>query len=438
MAPPSRVVRLLGGLAVAVIAADVVLWIRVTPLDVGRSDFTPTYVAATLWRTGHASQLYDESLQAPLRAQLIAPDTSGNLPFVNPPPAAVLAAPVSWLPLGIAYRLWAWVEALLLASGVALAARAAPWPPGLAPMTRTVVALLALAGPGTLVLGLQGQWDGLAALALGAGYALLRRGRPGLAGAVLATGFGVVKPHLALGIAAWAVGRRDRHLVTGGVAGLVAVAVASLAVAGPVGCAAFLHVVAGSTVRWQLGEMLGAGGWVGSWLGGGRNSWVLVGLLSALALVGSAALGAASRARPERLEPSLAGATVWGLVASPHLLGHDLVLCSCCLAWCLGATAAADAGGRGGRAAPPAALAEPGWPGRRSTGLLVLWATLGLAAVVDLGRTASSPPGRLVPVVLAAAGVVAWRAMPSTAAGSSAVAPVGQSGRGSGVGGVVA
>lgn len=94
-----------GAACAAIVVAYLSLWLGVGPLQIGRSDFTSTYVGATLLREGHGASMYDETLQAPLHASLIAPDREGNLPFVNPPLAAALALPVSLLSLQGAYRL---------------------------------------------------------------------------------------------------------------------------------------------------------------------------------------------------------------------------------------------------------------------------------------------------------------------------------------------
>ena len=58
----------------AMVAAYLVLWLGVGALQIGRSDFTSTYVGATLLREGHGASMYDEALQTPLHASLLAPD----------------------------------------------------------------------------------------------------------------------------------------------------------------------------------------------------------------------------------------------------------------------------------------------------------------------------------------------------------------------------
>jgi hypothetical protein len=83
------------------------------------------------------------------------------------------------------------------------------------------------------------------------------------------------------------------------------------------------------------------------------------------------------------------GAAALSLVAAPHLLMHDLSLLAPALAWTVAWTA--------------------GREGRRLTVVATAWLVLNLAALLDLGNASTAPPGRLVPLALVAAGVLAAR-----------------------------
>jgi hypothetical protein len=110
---------------------------------------------------------------------------------------------------------------------------------------------------------------------------------------------------------------------------------------------------------------------------------------------------------------------VLSLLASPHLLAHDLTLLAPVLAWTLAAAARRDG--------------DAAWPGRAGLAVLAVWLCLNAAAAADLGNSRVGPPGRLVPLVLAGAGVLAWgAARPRTRARALAY-----SGSGRGAGGVV-
>jgi alpha-1,2-mannosyltransferase len=390
----------IAAVAVVLLAAYAALWAGVTPANIGTSDFTSTYVGGTLLREGHGPALYDESLQAPLHAALIAPLRRGNLPFVNPPVAAVVAAPLTLLPLSAAYRVWQAAQLLMLALAVLLAARFTPWPPGLrrrGPLA--VTALAALAGTGTLSQGLLGQWDGFSALGLAAAYALWRRDARFAGGLVLAASALIAKPHLALGLAALLVGWRDRRVLAGAACGVAAIALVSVLAVGPQGIGGFVAAVRGDAGRWPLASLLGFTGLSGSWLGDGTAAQLVAAACSVAALGACVVLGRRLAGDSLALEPCLAAATLLSLLASPHLLSHDLVLLSPVLVALVGWAAMRD------RAAP--------WPGPTGRAVLAGWALLAAATALDLGQQQAAPPGRVVPLaLLALSGLLMWHLRP--------------------------
>jgi len=374
----------------AMVVAYLFLWLGVGALQIGRSDFTSTYVGATLLREGHGASMYDEALQAPLHASLIAPDREGNLPFVNAPLAAAVALPVSLLSLQAAYRIWSLLQLALLVGAVMVAIRAAPGRRTLPPLTLFAVGLGALACLGTLATLLLGQWDGLSALGLAITYACLRGRRPATAGAILAVTALIAKPHLALGLAAFVIGMRDRRLLLGAAGGVVASLLLSLLVAGPAGIAGFVGAAIHSTTRWQLANMVSLVGIPGSIAGNGAASHVLAAVGSLVAMGLAAALGSAARNRPVRLEAALAGAVVLSLLASPHAYWDDLALLVPAAAWSLTALAA-----------------RPGGAGRLGAGVVAAWIAISVAAFVDIASNAARPWGVLTPWVLIGAAALA-------------------------------
>jgi hypothetical protein len=427
MSRSQRPALLAGAVAAALLLAYLAMWSGVSRLDIGRSDFTSTYMGATLLRQGQGTRMYDETLQAPLHARLIAPgDHEGNLPFVNPPGAALLALPVSALDLPAAYRVWSLLQLVLLALGVAAAVRAAPWPASAGRTLKLAAWLAGTAGAGAANTLLLGQWDGLLTLGVGMAYAAWRRDRAAAAGAWLGAVALLAKPHLFFGVAAFLVGRRDRRAISGAVAALLGVGVLSLLLAGPHGMVDFARISLGGTDRWPLRSLLGFTGLFGSWLGNAPAAHALAALCSVVAVAGCGVLGARSR-QASRFEPALAGTLALTLVASPHLLGQDLALLGPAAAWTIAWAASRD------RRATT-------WPGATGLRVLVLWVLLNCTAALDFGNSQPAPPGRIVPVALALLGAVAWRATRTPARQPQhigATARAAQSGSGSGVGGVV-
>jgi hypothetical protein len=310
--------------------------------------------------------------------------------------ALLVAAPFSLLDLLNSYRAWSLGQLFLLMAAVVLVTRAAPWPRGVLVAVQIATGLLGLAGAGAAMTVLQGQWDGVSALGLAAAYACWRADRRATGGFVLAAMLLLGKPHLALGLAAWLLGRRDRRMLTGAAAGALLVAACSAALVGPAACMAFLsgHVLAASLD--QVRMMLGFTGLFGSWFGDSPLSYALAVIAGLIALSVCYLLGASVRRAPQRLEASLAGAVLLSLLVAPHMLVQDLVLVGLPLIWC---SAAADAGDG----------ATP-WPGRRTLMLIIGWVLLDVTARLDLGNYTAAPPGRLVPWLLVAAAVAACAA----------------------------
>jgi hypothetical protein len=391
-----RLILLVCGLAVTLLAYQLSVWAGLGRVDQVGSDFSASYVASTVWLQG--GNLYDQHLEIARHFALIPPGyhvTFINLPFITPPLTAVLVAPLTLLDLPTAYRLASLLQYAMLVAAVALAVRHAPWPSRAPAGLRAAALLGGLAGVGGGVLLLHGQWDGVSALSLALAYAAWRRGHRARAGAWLIGGALLAKPHLALGLAVWMLAWRDRRIIAGAAAGAAAVVAASLLLAGPAACLAWVESLGGSATHSPLPTLLGFTGLFGSWLSDGATAQALAAACSVVAVGTCWLLGDRARRRPDLLEPSLAGAVALSLVAAPHLLTHDLSLLAPALAWTV-AWAAAPVRVRDGRLATVACG----------------WVMLNLAAylVLDIGRRPLTAPGRVMPLVLVAAGVVAARA----------------------------
>jgi hypothetical protein len=326
----------LGG---AFVLAYLILWFEATPSQISRIDFTNTYVGATLFREGLGASMYNLALQAGLYARVVGTANGRYLPFDAAPLAAVMAAPVTLLGLDTAYRVWSLLQFGLIAAAVVVAVRASSGEVPVERDRRVAVGLIALACMGTCSTLLEGQLDGVAALGLAVFYALLKRRRMGAAGAVLAVSSLLAKPHLALGLAAFALAWRDRRLILGMLAGGAATLALSLLAVGAGGIAGFLGDLGSQVAPWPLASMVSLIGIAGSFLGQTSAAHVAgaVGSLAAMAV--AATLGAAVRSRPQRLEAALAGATVLSLLASPHAYVDDVALLVPAAAWSLTALA---------------------------------------------------------------------------------------------------
>ena len=380
---------LVAGVAAGVLALYLVQWAQVSRFDEGRSDFASADVGGLLLRQGQGRSLYEEDLQRPLHASLLAPgDREGNLEFVDAPPAALVTAPFTTLDLPTAYRLFSLLQLLLVVAAVAIAAWAAPWPAAVPRTARVAVAAAGAAGGGTYALLLQGQWAGFFALGLALGYADLRRGNQVRGAIWLFLPLLAVKPNLAVGLALLLLGARQRRALVGLGVTAVGVALTSIAVAGLGGSVEFIRAAQRTSHLWPMASMSSAPGIVGSWFGEGRAATALGIAACGVAALACLPLGRAWAGSRSRLEPALAAAALLGLLASPHLYVHDLAPLAPVLvlltAWVSSAETSA-----GGAATP--------WPGRWTVRLLAAWAVTTCVVLVELNATVTGFPGRLVP-----------------------------------------
>ena len=405
--------RLVAGLLIVLATGALVhytqVWAAIPAAQARTSDYAGTYVASTLWRQGRAGSLYDVPAEEAVMAAAGAPAAHLYIPFENPPFAAVVASPLSLLDATTAYRLWSLLQLALLGAAVAVAARAAPWPARRPRPAALAVCLVAFAGFGAGLLFVEGQWDGVSALGIAIAYAGWRRGARAGPGFAIGFSAALAKPHLALGIAAYMLGRRDWRGISGAAAGAATVGIGGLLAAGPGALGSFVRAVL-QPANSPAMQMEGATGLVGSLLGGGTAPLLLSLLLEGAAVVAAGRLGVLARRHPGLSEPALLGAVALSLFASPHLLGHDLTLLApalvAALAW--GMRRELRTAGR--------------WPGGVTLALLGGWVALSLSSLLDLGQTGVGFPGRLTPWILLAA-CTGLTVATHRAAGALAAAP---------------
>ena len=311
------------------------------------------------------------------------------MPFVDGPPAAALVAPVTFLSLTAAYRLWTALSLLILALAVVIAVRSAPWRSTTGRAWRVAAGMVAMGSFGTWTLLLQGQWSSLTALGLALAYRDWRHGHEARGAVILVLAAGVAKPHLALGLAAFLIGWRQRRVILGAITGLAALAVTSVAVVGTAGVVAFAGLATAQGGAWDLGRMLSFIAIPGAIAGNGTASEVIGLCGTAVACAIAWALGDLARRHPGRFDRALIAAAVLSLLGAPHAYAQDLVMLAPVLIWAI-------------------ALAD-----ERRLAVIGIWTVITAAAVVDLIDRGAFPPGPLAAWALIAAAVIAclaaWR-----------------------------
>jgi hypothetical protein len=368
-----------------VLAHYVQVWAVVPAPLAPTSDYAGTYVASTLIRSGHAAEIYDGALEQQALVDSGAPVSHDDIPFENPPAAAVIALPFSVLGAGAAWRAWSLLQLALMVFSLVLVARVAPWPETLPRLPRVAIVLVALAGFGTGLLFLEGQWDGVSVLGLACAYAFWRRDRPGAAGFALGFTAAIAKPQLVIGIAAYMIGRRDWRAVLGALLGAAVSVAIGVIGAGPGSLGSFLSAIAMPSNS-PTAQMQGTSGLFGSLLGHASGVFLLAVAAGIAAAAVAGWLGTVAHRRRDLFEPSLCAAVTLSLFASPHLLGHDLTLLAPVLV-----------AGMAWLAARPG---EHPWPGPATVGVIAIWALLSVASLGDLSQNTVGLPGRATPWML--------------------------------------
>ena len=293
--------------AVLFAAFDLYQWALAYAADKFHNDFTFYLAAARIGIKHGWASIYDLSLQqAELDALGSRIDIAELARYISPPPLAWLALPLSPLPYEAGY--WIWSAALLGALALTWYL-AAP-----AHGRERLIYLAAAVGWLPAIYALQlGQPALFVALGVAGSYALLRTGRPFLAG--LPLGVLALKPQLAFLVPAALLLSGRMRAFWGGVLALGFLAAASAVALGPSGVAEYiarLNFAAGVPVNRELtlAPLLGS-------LAVARVIQAAIALWS-LVLV--------YRLRRRGTEWIFIAALVGGLLASPYLHLDDLVM----------------------------------------------------------------------------------------------------------------
>jgi Glycosyltransferase family 87 len=366
------------------------------------SDFSPGWLGASVWRMLGPGHGYDAAAQASLYAHVAAGQGHGWMyPNTWAPGALLTEIPLSFLSLTTAFDIWIAFQVVLLAAAAMIAATVAA--PASSVSLRVVAASAAAVSAGAVATALFGQWDGIPALGVALAYALWSRGHEGRAALVLTVLLVSGKPHLALGLLAFAAARGSRRGLLGIAMGVVLTGVVDLALVQAMGMRGWIDTL-GQISTLSATASLSVFGLLANTVGGSVAEGVAVVAAAAL-LAGAGAFGWLS-SRGARLPICLLGATCVSLLVSPHLFSQDLALLIPVVAAMLAL-----------------ALARARYD--RFVVTLAAFSALSLAAeyqVLPLGSLRADP---FVPVVLLALVAWAWRATAlRSPAGATGDAPV--------------
>jgi Glycosyltransferase family 87 len=290
-----------------------------TALD---SDFSPSWLGGSVWRTLGPGHGYDSAAQAALYAHVAAGQGHGWMyPNTWAPGSLLLGIPLSLLSLTTAFDIWIAFQVVVLAAAAMIAATVAA--PSSSRWLRVAAASGAALGAGAMATALFGQWDGIPALGVALAYALWSRGHEGRAALVLTVLLLSGKPHLALGLLAFAAARGSRRGLVGIAVGLVVTGVVDLALVQPMGMRGWIDTL-GQVSTLSATASLSVFGLLANTVGGSLAEGIAVAGAAAL-LVAGGLFGWLST-RGARLPVCLLGATCVSLLVSPHLFSQDLAL----------------------------------------------------------------------------------------------------------------
>ena len=199
-------------------------------------DFAVFYYAARMVRDGRGGQLYDAAVQAAYQVRFHRPpDFTFNYPPVALLPFLLLAS----IPMMAAYTVWTAANLALLAKTARMVNGYLRWLTGDWPV------LLALAFLPTGVCLVHGQFSILVFFLFTASFLAWQKGRPVLAGAILAVA--TFKFQLVVGLMAIVFLKREWKFIAGFCAGLIPMISISVLLAGPAALAkypSFLKTIA--------------------------------------------------------------------------------------------------------------------------------------------------------------------------------------------------
>ena len=283
--------------------------------DAYNTDFLSSfYTAADMLRRGDHAIYCSSCLQSHAQQLFHTGSTLFSFQYDNPPLAAWLLQPLTYVNPHAALAIFLVVSLLALGLAAWLLRHHISRSPG-----RRLIAVLALASLPAAMTFAYGQWDALLALAVAGAYVALQRDRQVLAGLLMA--ILLLKPQLVwLVPVVWVVGGSWRVLF-GFLAGAAIWAISSIAILGWSDTLLWLRQISPNIVArtgLSLPNML---------VSFGATSLVVVAVSAGLACAATVALFISRRRlKLISLQQRLSLGLLLSMLAAPHLLVHDFVI----------------------------------------------------------------------------------------------------------------
>ncbi len=312
---PSRSSRTDLRFTIGIVLIAVLLWVGIGSNVIGMAyerDFLNLYTGGLLVRTGHLSDLYNFEVQAATQDRLV-PGLKLHFPFVRPPFYALLLAPLSLLPVKVAFPVWILAQIL----GMLLV-----WAWAWRRFGPDSLVYCAFFLPTSLGIA-HGQDCIVLLLMMLAAWNFIENGRDRAAGLTLA--LTLFKFHLFLLLPIAMLLRKRWTMLTAYAAGGAALALASFFLVGPAGVQGYIDLLTRRDIQTLSPSPEMMVGWnsiavnAGSLVSGLDSVW-FKGLLSALAvgIVGWSALKVQEDAR------WFWTAILGSMMLSPHTYEYDV------------------------------------------------------------------------------------------------------------------
>lgn len=315
------------------------------PAQQGHHDFFAFYAAGSLIGAHEPGLLYSAPTLTGIERHIVAAPVgaAGYMPFLNPPAAAALLAPLSVLAEPGARIVWLLVSAALAVACVLVATA------GLRPWLRATALLLLLTSYPAFQAFVEGQWSFVLLVATLGALVAARRGHPLLAGLAIAVLW--LKPPLLLLVLVWLVATRRWRIAGAAVVTVVAFTLVALPWTGITSNLDYLSFLGGVGASHATGAGAnGATQWEGGLLGmegllglaatiAGQQHALLVDVLTIAAsstLLALFVIATRTRLRRGTLTARDGMAAIClALLLDPHLYAQDCVLLIVALALAL-------------------------------------------------------------------------------------------------------
>jgi hypothetical protein len=302
------------------VTVGVLVWLQMRTYMTS-NDFVPTYMASRDIRLGSPADMYNLSAQAQQQNAIASPTHPGTLPYLNPPAFALASLPLSYFDVNTATLIWSLGQiAMFVAAAALLVTNRSPvdW------RKQIFGVIWAVSAVSVSVDISYGQSTGVVALGLALAYRYWSAEKPQNAAIALGVTAALVKPHLLIALAVFAIARNRGPAIRGLLIGGGLATGVSMALLGPQIYVDFVHALVTYQSNRPGSLSVGIPSLMNALFGSTTLTLVLSLVLGAGVLVAAWRLGSLSRG--SGLLWGVLGATCLTLILPSHVMPYDVSL----------------------------------------------------------------------------------------------------------------